>query len=165
MKGENKMKNIYIKRVVLIILIIINCIVIFSFSAQEADKSSSTSSKVVDIVMKNVYSKKKKPKEKEEVFREKLTTFVRKSAHFLIYLCLGILTFLYTGTYQLNFKNRFLYTIMFCMLYACSDEIHQRFVEGRSGEIRDVCIDTCGAACGTIIVTVISKIVKLIKKK
>lgn len=165
MKGENIMKKLYIKRVFLIILVIINCIVIFSFSSQEADKSSSTSSKVVDVVMKNVYSKKKKPKVKEDVFREKLTTFVRKSAHFLIYLCLGILTFLYTGTYQLNFKNRFLYTIIFCMLYACSDEIHQKFVEGRSGEIRDVCIDTSGAACGILVISLISKIAKLIKKK
>jgi hypothetical protein len=158
------MKN-NIKRIVLIILIIINCGVIFSFSAQQAEESSGVSSRVVEAIIKNTYKNKQISEDKMFNIREKLTTIVRKSAHFLIYTCLGILVYLFTGTYQISFKDRFWYTFAFCMLYACSDEIHQRFVEGRSGEIRDVCIDTSGAVCGTLIVAGISKIVNLIKKK
>ena len=35
--------------------------------------------------------------------------------------------------------------------YAATDEFHQLFVEGRSGQIRDVCIDAAGVACGVLI--------------
>ena len=41
-----------------------------------------------------------------------------------------------------------LLSLLICFLYACSDEIHQLFVPGRSGEARDVLIDTLGACLG-----------------
>ena len=37
------------------------------------------------------------------------------------------------------------------LLYACSDEIHQTFVAGRSGEVLDVLIDTVGGSLATIL--------------
>jgi VanZ family protein len=37
------------------------------------------------------------------------------------------------------------------VLYAVSDEIHQLFVPGRAGQIRDVLIDACGVFVGIII--------------
>ena len=37
------------------------------------------------------------------------------------------------------------------VLYAVSDEIHQCFVSGRSGELRDVLIDSAGVICGVVI--------------
>ncbi len=48
------------------------------------------------------------------------------------------------------------------VLYAVSDEIHQRFVAGRSGELRDVCIDSIGAVFGVAVVLIS---VFLIKKR
>ena len=38
-------------------------------------------------------------------------------------------------------------------LYASTDEFHQTFVPGRSGEIRDILIDTFGVLLGALIVT------------
>ena len=38
-------------------------------------------------------------------------------------------------------------------LYACTDEFHQRFVPGRSGELRDVGIDCCGVLTGVLLYT------------
>ena len=159
------MKKLYIKRVILIFLIIINCTVIFCFSAQQADESANTSGKFVDGIIKTLYKNKDIPNEKKIGIKETLTTFVRKGAHFSIYTCLGILTYLYTSTYSLSKKKKILFTIIFCLIYACSDEFHQMFVDGRSGEIRDVCIDTSGAIFGTAIVSLISKIVNLKNKK
>ena len=40
--------------------------------------------------------------------------------------------------------------ILLCMLYACSDEIHQSFVLNRSGRIEDVFLDTVGASFGIV---------------
>jgi len=36
-------------------------------------------------------------------------------------------------------------------LYALTDEVHQSFVPGRSCEIRDILIDSCGVAAGVLI--------------
>ena len=40
---------------------------------------------------------------------------------------------------------------LFCALYACSDELHQYFVPGRSCRFFDVCVDSAGAFCGTLL--------------
>ena len=159
------MERLYIKRGILIILIVINCLIIFCFSSQKAEESSNTSSKIVDAIVDIVCRNKTISNQEKQIIKENSTTLVRKGAHFSIYTCLGILTFLYISTYQINLKKRLLYTILFCIAYACSDEFHQIFVEGRSGEIRDVCIDTCGALFGTASVIATSKFVNFIKKK
>ena len=36
-------------------------------------------------------------------------------------------------------------------LYAASDEIHQLFVPGRSGQLRDVLLDSAGVAAGILL--------------
>jgi len=38
--------------------------------------------------------------------------------------------------------------LLSCSLYAVTDEIHQLFVPGRSGELRDVMIDSIAALVG-----------------
>ena len=47
-------------------------------------------------------------------------------------------------------------SLIFCFLYACSDEYHQTFVPGRSGELRDVFVDLAGVAFGLVLVLLIS---------
>ena len=42
----------------------------------------------------------------------------------------------------------FIYTSVFCLVYAITDEIHQIFVPGRAGMVRDVIIDLFGAMIG-----------------
>jgi VanZ family protein len=68
---------------------------------------------------------------------------VRKCAHFLEYMILALLVLNVLKLY-FNMKQVIIITIVFVFLYACSDEIHQLFVPGREGAIRDVIIDTCG---------------------
>ena len=55
-------------------------------------------------------------------------------------------------------KKQIIYSILFTTLYACTDEIHQLFVEGRSGEIRDIIIDGLGATLGTMIFLLIKQL-------
>ena len=40
---------------------------------------------------------------------------------------------------------------IFCALYACSDELHQYFVPGRSCKFFDVCVDSTGAFFGALL--------------
>jgi VanZ family protein len=77
-----------------------------------------------------------------------LTFLVRKAAHISAYFVLGVLIYNLLKEYHLRIKHLVLASIALAMLYACTDELHQMFVPGRSGEIRDVLIDTAGAAAG-----------------
>jgi len=77
-----------------------------------------------------------------------LNHIVRKNAHFIAYFVLGLL---HINALVLNGKKSrkaFLMALAISFLYAVSDEFHQTFVPGRSGELRDVMIDTAGALTG-----------------
>lgn len=70
---------------------------------------------------------------------------LRKIAHSTEYL---ILTFLFYRAFKGTFTLKTFYLIswpaLLSLLYAVSDEIHQRFVPTRSGNITDVLIDATG---------------------
>ncbi|WP_160691606.1 VanZ family protein [Clostridium sp. C2-6-12] len=85
----------------------------------------------------------------EGVFGEFANFVVRKCAHFIEYMILGLFTFNVLRLYY-KLKQASIITILCIFIYACSDEIHQLFVIGREGSIRDVLIDTCG---GIVLVT------------
>lgn len=69
---------------------------------------------------------------------------IRKSAHMTEYF---ILTILFVSLYKeyTNNKNKIIiFSITSCFLYACTDEIHQLFIIGRTGQFIDILIDTIG---------------------
>lgn len=154
--------NIKTKRLIFAIFIIINCICIFILSGQNAEKSSKTSSVVVEKVADTITSVNKKLK--KETIIDNITFYVRKTAHFSIYTLLGILLMCEANTFEISKKRKLFICIISGAVYALSDEFHQGFVSGRSPEIRDVCIDTCGVFFGIIIILIIGKILYGIKK-
>ena len=80
---------------------------------------------------------------------------VRKSAHFTLFLLLGLFAAPTFKNYGIE-KRYLLTAVIFCFIYAVSDETHQYFVEGRSSEFRDVLIDTAGSAAGIFMYRFIS---------
>ena len=68
---------------------------------------------------------------------------IRKWAHFLLYFCLGGIG-LTTFSYLFNFYKGYLITLYLGVSYAIIDEVHQLFVEGRSGQLEDIIIDVLG---------------------
>lgn len=139
------------KKLILWILVISCMGTIFFFSSQEATESKKVSSGLIKTVVKLIDFNNSLSEEEINTVAEKLTFIVRKSAHFSIYAVLCILWALLLKEYRIFGKWRFILSILICFLYACSDEIHQVFVPGRSGEIRDVIIDACGAITGFLI--------------
>ena len=141
------------KRIILWILVILWMGVIFTFSSFNSSESSKQSKGIINFFIKNVieiFDKDLTETEELELVST-LHTPVRKLAHFSIYLVLGILVSLLLKTYSFTTKNIILLSILICFLYACSDEIHQLFISGRSGEFKDILIDTCGSSVGIII--------------
>lgn len=76
-----------------------------------------------------------------------LVNIVRKSAHFLEYAIFGFFT---ARAFKLSKKSPW-FAILLCGIYAATDEYHQTFVPGRSGEIADILLDTAGATFGATI--------------
>ncbi len=152
LKGDYKM----IKKVIKLILIIICMTTIFMFSSDNAEKSTKKSDGLIIKISEIVMNKKLSTKEKEEL-TSKFIVPVRKGAHFTIYFILGILVLSYIKEYTLSNKKAFMISIEIVFLYALSDELHQLFVPGRSGEILDIIIDTSGAVISNILYIEISK--------
>lgn len=153
------------KKIIFVILILLNCITIFYFSNQIADNSGKQSSKVVEIVLKLIpFIDNMQEPDRTTIIQTILTPIVRKMAHFSIYAMLGILTINYTNTIEeKKITKRIIYALTFCMLYAITDEFHQYFIPGRSAEIRDVLIDSLGALIGILLTIGISKTINKLK--
>lgn len=67
---------------------------------------------------------------------------IKKGSHFLAYAVLAVLAW---RMFQEG-KRPYLYAIVFTILYAISDELHQTFIPGRHGALADVLIDSLGGA-------------------
>mgnify|MGYP000059507674 CR=1 FL=1 len=63
----------------------------------------------------------------------------------------SMLAFAFSGTFEMRQKVHYIAALGFAFCYASTDEFHQLFVPGRSGQVRDVLIDSCGAAIGVLI--------------
>ena len=80
-----------------------------------------------------------------------LNRIIRKNAHFFAYLILGILTLNGLKNSGIIGGRGFILALMICILYAVSDEIHQLYIPGRSGQVKDVVIDSAGAVVGILV--------------
>ncbi len=76
--------------------------------------------------------------------KETLTFLIRKVAHMSEYAILALFT--YYALIKIAFNKRIIFQITFLIsfLYACSDEFHQLFISGRSGQFTDIIIDSTG---------------------
>ena len=122
-------------------------VVIFMLSHQSASISSGQSGVFVEQLRHIAPS----------VDQQLLTFLVRKGAHIFAYFVLGILTFNALWRMDLSkfkFNRPTMLSIIVCALYATSDEFHQLFISGRSGEIRDIIIDSCAATVGVFIISI-----------
>ena len=101
---------------------------------------------------------------------ERVATFIiRKSAHFLEYMILGICFGVNVRDWMerraANLSRMKMVMIPWALstVYAVTDEIHQAFVPGRDCALIDVGIDSAGALIGSMLVLLILKRVRRAK--
>ncbi|MFA9464621.1 MAG: VanZ family protein [Velocimicrobium sp.] len=132
------------------LLVITWMITIFLFSSKPATDSNEQSYTVGRIVCTVVYPDfTSMPSVEQEQAVLSINYIVRKTAHFIEYMILGILLFI-----ALDGRRKVLpFTIG--MIYAGTDEFHQLFVSGRSGQIKDVALDSVGVLFGVFLIAII----------
>ncbi|CAM5184950.1 VanZ family protein OS=Ureibacillus acetophenoni OX=614649 GN=SAMN05877842_104148 PE=4 SV=1 [Ureibacillus acetophenoni] len=130
--------------------------VIFYLSHQPAGESNQLSKGITKIVAQNI----EMVSGKEEINLRSFNNIIRDYAHFSLYFILGVILVSALKKFGLNIKNTLLFSILICVIYAISDELHQIFVPGRGAQLSDVMIDSSGAILGVFITFCINWIVR-----
>ena len=153
------------KRSLKIIAVALWASLIFALSAQPATVSQHSSNHFIERGAELILHRELSSEEKQN-YNDKYSFIVRKSAHFSLYLILGILLFLLMDDL---FKETIdeshprpkslkgpAIAFVTAVLYSLSDEFHQNFVTGRSCELRDILIDSAGATLGIVLMLALS---------
>ena len=138
--------------------------VIFGFSADTAEESSGLSMKIARLLA-GLFMKgfRDLPLEDQERVASSMQFLIRKGAHMSEYALLGVLLVLTLTAW--GFGRRILAALGSGVFYAALDEFHQTFVPGRSGQVRDVLIDSLGLCLGILFLHLVLALVRCLKGK
>jgi len=136
-------------RSIISLLLIFQMVFVFIMSSFGSDSSSAQSAQIIQV-LRQVFPNLNNTSHLDV---SSFVFIVRKTAHFTEYAILGILFSLFFRQFfpQKNGSRYFILAILFSFFYACTDEIHQLFIPGRSGQFTDVLIDTLGASFGCLL--------------
>jgi len=139
------------KKRISILLVVLWMLFIFNISSYNSIQSDNQSGFIVNIVSNILHIND----------LDTLSFIIRKIAHFTEYFILGILT----QNMIRNYNKKTYISIIICILYAISDELHQLLTPGRSCQILDILIDSSGSILGIYLLYVLFKIKKLNRNK
>ena len=167
-----------ILKIISTIFALVWMITVFIFSSQDGTQTLNTSGafiQVIDSTLNNVESNNTNKTDtvntqdnnnKKYNYSKELQTFVRKNAHYFLYTVGGIILSVFFYAFLGKNKKVYAFAILTGMLYAMSDEFHQKFIAGRTSRITDVGIDTLGVITGTILFMIfVNILIKSRKKK
>lgn len=151
-----KEKQLEMKFYLWLCMTLLWCMLIFAFSAFPATSSDRQSGYIVQLLQRRLGE----PLQAVGLplpAAQQLSFLVRKAAHSFVYAVLGFFSgnlfccklsriFIDEHSYRSRLGFRLFGAALFCAVYASTDELHQRFVAGRSGQLSDVLLDTAAAA-------------------
>ena len=124
-------------------------LVIFSFSAQPGEESADLSGSISHMFMKlwNGIFGLGWDDAKVLAMTEVWDYPIRKLAHMTEFGILAVLLFIAIRYYRKinTIQKHYFFSWVGTVCYAATDEFHQRFVPGRSGNLFDVGVDATGA--------------------
>lgn len=141
-------------------------VLIFCFSAQSGGESGSLSDAIARMLASAfVGGFDNMPIEQQTQIIVQMSWPIRKTAHASEYACLAMSLVITCwqimawrrearGKGQVSLRQIPLVGITafaIAVLYACSDEVHQLFIDGRAGQVADVLVDASGAAIGCLL--------------
>lgn len=142
-------------------IIVVWCITIFHLSGMNSESSNGASTNIIEkVISKVLYATNEAGITDAHPDNEKLAKAaifinapLRKVIHATVYFVLALLLLL-IGRVIFGRKKYLLtctITILLCFIFAMTDEYHQTFIEGRTGQMLDVMIDTAGACAGVLL--------------
>lgn len=180
---QKEMKNNFSpQRILALILVFMWMITVFIFSSQDGVDTLNTSGAVISVIESTTNNTSEvvsdnlgktdnknslENKKYKYTYSNKIQKIVRKNAHYFLYMIGGVFlsVFFCADSRYKVIKIKFaIYAIIVGIVYACTDEFHQRFVPGRTGSIKDVFIDSIGVITGVILVFIL-KIILNKKRK
>lgn len=148
------------KKIITVILIIIWMVLVFYLSNQGSNDSNRLSGGFTKTILDFFHALDSKTIEEQAI----IEIIFRKLAHYTLYTLGGILILLHINLYTIKQSKKVILTQIIGTMYAIIDEFHQLFVPGRSGEIRDVCLDSLGLITGIILLLIFLKFIERRKK-
>lgn len=159
MEAKNHRKTIWL--IIIIVAAVAWCFTIFNLSGATSSSSNSTSTslskkvitKVLDATNEAGITDSHPDEVKLAKAADLLNKPLRKAAHATVYFVLALIL-LAVGRVIFSSKKYLLtcfLTLLFCFVFAMTDEYHQTFVDGRTGQFSDVLIDTAGACVGVLL--------------
>ena len=128
------------------ILVILWMVFIFSMSSKVREESNDLSQNVTRVSIKII----ERVTPITDIDIDEFNYIIRKSAHLISYMILAILMTQALRISKVKGYRLYIISLILCIIYAISDEIHQSFVPGRGPQLLDVIIDTSGASIGII---------------
>jgi VanZ family protein len=116
--------------------------VIFYLSAQKGDASDELSMGFTSMLF-------------GDDFALLFNTIVRETGHIIEFAVFSLPVLLFFSTFKISITRSYYAALLFCIIYAVSDEVHQIFVEGRAYEFLDIVADVLGALFGLSFLRVI----------
>ncbi len=153
---KDSLKSKKRKRLIVFLWLLVLAVaaMIFYFSSQNGEESEKTSTGLAVFVLRLLVPGFDGMSSAEQAaYFDGLTFFVRKAAHFTEFAMLG-------ASLRLLFHALALRRATWIAwgagtLYACTDELHQVFVDGRGPMLQDVCIDSAGVLAAALLVTLL----------
>ena len=140
------------------LLVIAWMVVIFYFSSKPANESDKQSLLLINSINQIL----NELSIKVQLIFEQWNFSIRKLAHLTEYAILGILLYNAFRVSKVE-KNLIPYSLLICIIYATTDEIHQLFIPGRAGKIVDVGVDSLGGLIGLIFVILLINVQRVFK--
>lgn len=148
-------KDLILKRVLFLIMLVIAFYIIYNFSSQDGETSGSLSRKVTEFIIEIISKIRTINFELKLNYIEKLHPIIRKIAHFSIYTSVGFSMMGFMCTFDIRTIFKIIISFGVGSAYAISDEIHQYFVPGRGPSIIDVGIDSLGVILGIFLIIIL----------
>lgn len=146
------MKKKIIISLILAIPVLLCFGIIYYLSSQDNmqtnDLSRNFTQKIAGILFKNFSDM---DRDIRQTIINELNLFIRKTAHFSVYLLMGIFIYAEIVFWIKKYFFSIIATVGICMIYAAIDEFHQSLVPGRTPLVNDVIIDSFGALIGSLI--------------
>lgn len=149
-------------RIVTTLLTIAVMVMIFCFSTENAEHSDRRSG-VISIRIVRIFHpeyEQMNPEKQKEIY-DNVQHIVRKCAHFTEYMMLGFLIRLCLESWFGHRMKRYRILALIGFGagtgYACTDELHQLSIDGRSGQWTDVLVDSSGVLAGVVLGTLLIK--------